>query len=200
MIAYAADGSIESTIACDYDKNNNLVLMNGVNADGTSFREVTSYDKNGNRLELYHYLPDGTYKFKKSFTHDSNGKEIEIDWYGHGKLIAKVFYVYDGENLIKETESSPKAELVYTWNYKYDTNNNLVEAVQIMPDNTIMKKIAYTFGNDNQLIKKISYSGEEIENSKTFEYNENGLLLFQSDFNPFGNISIKYRYTYELFQ
>ena len=200
IVRYATDGSIESTIACDFDKNNNVVLMNGVNADGASFREVTSYDKNGNRFEVYHYLPDGTYKFKNTSICDNNGRVIEVHWYGTEKLRAKVFYVYDGENKIEETEYSPKGELCYTWKYKYDANNNLVEAVQSKPDNAVMKKITYVFGNDNQLVKKISYSGEGIENSKTFECDKKGLLSSQSEFNRFGKVYAKRRYQYEYFQ
>ena len=199
-IAYEPDSSVVSTTTFDYDKNNNLILINGMNADGTSYREAISYDKNGNRSELVHYLNNGTFKFKKSFIYDNDGKEIEVDWYTPDKQIAKVIYIYDSENKIKEIEYSPTGKLVYTWNNKYDANNNLIEAVQSKPDKTILKKITNVFDKNNHLIKKISYSGEELENSRTFEYDKNNFLISQSDFNRFGQITFQNKFQLEYFQ
>lgn len=200
ILSYDADGSIESTVTCNYDKNNNLILTQGVNSDNTSFKETRSYDKNNNRIDLYHYLPDGTYKYKNTASYDDKGRMTELDWYWPTGLKAKRFYSYMGENKIEEKEYSPKGELYYLWEYKYDDDNNLIEAVQRKPDSTILSKITCIFGNDKQLLKKSFYSGETLQNSQTYEYDKNGLLIAKNDFNPFGKVIIKYRYQYEYFR
>ena len=197
IINHGSDGSIESTVTCDYDKNNNLVLTKGINSDSTSFKEIRNYDKNNNRIDLYHYLPDGTYKYRNVASYDTEGRMTELDWYWPTGLKAKRFYYYDGTIKTEETEYSLEGALVYKWKYKYDSNHNLTEAVQYKPDNMILSRILYAYGNDNQLIKKIFYSGESIQNSQTYEYDKNGLLSVKNDFNPFGKVTAKYRYQYE---
>ncbi|MBI4947359.1 MAG: hypothetical protein HY840_13285 [Bacteroidetes bacterium] len=200
VVNHNADGSIESTVTCGYDKNNNLILTQGANSDKTSFKETRSYDNHNNRIDLYHYLSDGSYKYRNRASYDSKGRMIELDWYWPTGLSAKRFYVYDGENMKEESEYSPQGQLLYKWKYKQDANNNLIEAVQYKPDSTILSKKVFFYSNVNQLIKRIFYSGESIQNSQTYEYNKNGLMSAKNDFNPFGKVSVKYRYQYEYFQ
>jgi hypothetical protein len=198
IISYTADTTIESTVTFTYDNDHKLLVKNGVNSDGTSFNETTSYDKNGNRLEVVHHLPGGKIKFGNITLYDANGKMTEVDWSGPLGATVKVVYVYEGENKTEEKEYSHKGELTYTWKYKYE-GDDLIEAVQYLPDNKVTQKFTQVFGKDDQIVKKSYFSGEELSKSSVYEYDPNGLLASRTDYSANGEIVAKYRYQYEYY-
>jgi hypothetical protein len=200
IIVYGTEGNIESKVSFDYDKNNNLVLSIGKNSDSTFFKETRSYDKNNNRIDLYHYLEDGTYKYKNTNGYDDKGKVIQQFWYWPTGLKEKRFYVYEGENITEETAFSPNGALAYSWKYKYDEDNNMIEAVQFNPGKKVLCKILYSYIGKDQLVKRAFFSGESLQNTETYEYDKNGLLSAKTIFNPYGKETMKYRYEYEYFQ
>ena len=171
------------------------------NSDSTSFKETRSYDKDNNRIDLFHYLSDGHFKFKNTASYDDKGRVIELDWYWPTGLNAKNYFIYEGENLKEKIENSPQGELLCTWEYKHDKDNNLTEEVQYKPGGkTGLYKRVYFFGNNHQLLKQSFYANDALQNSQTYEYDTNGLMTSKNDFNPFGKITQNYRYHYEYFK
>ncbi len=197
---YAPDGSTESSTTCEYDLNGNRIVTKGSIADSSAYKETRSYDGDNNRIELIHFLSVNTYKYRNIASYDKEGRMIGLDWYWPSGLCEKRKYSYENDTKIKEEAFSPTGDLLYSWAYKYDKNNNLIEAVQHNANNSVLSKILYVYGNYNLLAKKTFYAGESVQNSQTYEYNKHGLLVGKADYNPYGKIYAKYRYEYEFFQ
>lgn len=197
---FSSNGNTESVINYEYNINNNLVQKIGLDSiNNLLFKETQSYDKNNNRIELFFYLPDKTYKYRNIAVYDNLGRMIELDWYWPTGLKAINKYKYDGSNKTEDVEYNPEGKFQYNWIYKYDFNNNLTEAIQFYPGKIINSKIVYSYNSENLLIKQVNYFGESIQNVITLNYDCNQLLQEKTEYSSSGRILAKYKYKYEFY-
>jgi hypothetical protein len=195
---FNSEGKEDLVITYSYDANNNLILANALNKDSSIlFRETSGYDKNNNREEFYHYLPDGTFKYKNIAAYDNKNRMTELSWYWPSGFRSKNIYTYDGFKKTSDVEFSENGNLTYEWKYKYDSNDNLIEATQYYSDNVINAKINYEYNFQNQLIKQTNYQGTSISSSISFTYDSRSLLIEKTEYSASGKINGIYRYSFE---
>lgn len=195
-----SNGSIETISLFEYDKNENLLNVKGINSDsGFLFKVTRTYYENNLRKDLYFYLPDGTYKYRNLATYDKAGKMIELKYYWTDGLKAINKYQYRGNKKTEDTEYSPEGEFRYKWIYKYDNRDNLIEALQYYPDSIINSKIIYEYDSGKLLTKQSNHFGESIQTIFLFTYNDKKLLSSKIEISAAGMISAKYRYQYEFY-
>jgi hypothetical protein len=192
------NGGPDLSISYRYDTNDNLTLENGVNNDNSlAFKETTSYDPYNNPIEHYHYLADGTFKYKSISAYDTKHRRTELAWYWPTGFRSKNVYTYDGAKKITDTEYLEDHTKTYEWKYKYDSQNNLTEAVQYYPDDTVVFKIIYEYNPQSLLIKQTNFQGNTLSDSITFSYDSRNLPISKTEFTASGKISSVCRYSYE---
>lgn len=197
---YNSDESVEFLISHKYDNNGNIILTTGLGSESNLLFKITrSYDEDNNRKDFVSHLPDGTFKYKNTAAYDKAGRMIELVWYRPDGLKAINKFRYDGRKKIEDAEYDPSGKFQYRWIYKYDGKENLIEATQYAPDNTTNCKINSEYNRDNQILKQISYIGESIQSTTTFEYDKKKLLIFKTEYSATGKIEAKFRYLYEFF-
>jgi hypothetical protein len=198
-VDFTSQGDTDLLFTYEYDSNNNLLLATAVNKSNQLMsKAVRTYDKNNNRKELYHYLPDGTYKYRTVSTYDKQGRITELSWYWTTGFKSKNVYAYEGLNKISDTEYSAEGNQAYQWKYKYDSRNNLVEAAQYYPGNILTQKITYEYNATDQLIKQSNYQNDHIEKYITFQYDSRGLLSTKTEYSSSGKPTAIFRYDYEI--
>jgi hypothetical protein len=197
-VAYTNDGAIDLIITYQYDTKDNLIAKVAVNNDNNLiFKDTRSYDAKNNRKELYHYLPDGTYKYKNIASYDDNYRMTELAWYWPTGFVSKNVYSYNGFNKISDTEYSANGKITYEWEFKYNPNDNLIEATQYYPGNILTRKITYEYNSQNQLVKQTTFTGESVENTFTCQYDSKNLLSQKTEYSSAGKIAAAFRYLYE---
>jgi hypothetical protein len=196
-ISFSSDGQADLTIIYNYDTHDNLILSMAINKDSlVIFKETTSYDSNNNRKEHYHFLPDGAYKYRNMASYDNKNRMAELAWYWPSGFRSKNVYAYNMFNKISDTEYSELGKTSYQWQYSYDANDNLIEAIQYYPGNILTRKITYEY-NNNKLVKQTNYQGESIEDLTTFDYNSQNLLSVKTEYSASGKITAVSRYSYD---
>lgn len=199
-IAYSETAMPERIMTREFDATGNLVCTIGLNPDSSLlYKEVRSYDETNNRKDLYFYLPDGTYKYRNSAVYDDKGKMTELKWYWPEGLKAINRYMYEGQNMLSNTEYGSEGELKYRWHYRYDRNNNLVEAMQLSPGGELNYKITRTYNAQNLLVKEENGNGDIPLKITAYEYNPQRLLTSKTEFSSGGRIAAIYNYRYEYY-
>jgi hypothetical protein len=88
------------------------------------------------------------------FTYKYNNKHLQEEvssWTDKETLGSRIHYTYFEDNNIKKAERFNHAnKLVSITNYKYDKEGNLIELIELLPDNTITKKSTYNYQYDKQ--------------------------------------------------
>ena len=89
-------------------------------------------------------------KFKYKYNSKHLQEEVS-SWTNKETLVSRIHYTYFEDNNIKETESyNSTNKLVSIIKYKYDKEGNMIEKIELLPDNTIMKKSTYNYQYDKQ--------------------------------------------------
>ncbi|MCR5462610.1 MAG: hypothetical protein K6E87_06035 [bacterium] len=174
LVLEYTDSSIPSRIGehkCEYeyDLNNNLILETyGSKYDGDSesddwmfrTRYVYNYDENNRLLEkVFYYEPYESNKWEKErldkYSYDADGNikedlEFEVDRTNDSWVESKkTTYEYDlNNNMTKKTYLVPGKkdwERQVAIEYKYDSNNRLIETSRYQNDKLIKKTEEYYF-------------------------------------------------------
>ncbi len=197
---YSSETDKGLTITYEYDKKENLISSKCLNPDNSIvFKTMRNYYADGNRKDLYFYLPDGTYKYRNTAEYDEKGNMINLKWFWPTGFKAENKYTYNDTKPMENSEYNPEGVFLYKWVYKYDKRDNLIEAIQYYPNNSINSKIDYAYNTKNQLIKQDNIIGEFVQNSLIFEYNNKNLLCTKTEYSTSGIISSKVRFEYEYY-
>jgi hypothetical protein len=197
-LTFNSEGQIDLIVTYTYDANENLILQKAVKKDSSlMFRETTSYDSNNNRKDHYHYLADGTFKYRNVAFYDGKNRMTELSWYWPSGFRSKNVYTYNGDSKISDIEYSETGEKTYEWKYRYDSNYNLIEAIQYYPLNNLAQKEIYDYDAQNQLIKQTTFQNGSLSKVLTFSYDSGNLLISKTELNSSGKISSISRYSYE---
>ena len=199
-ISYDENGIAEHIFYNEYDKNDNLTCTTIKNPDSSLFgKEVRSYDEKNNLKEFISFLPDGTQKFRNTYLYDEDGKVIEMDVYWPTDLSAIHKYIYEGKKKLEDIEYSASKKFLGKWNYKYDARGNLLESVQSNADSSVSCKITYLYNRFSQLTSQLTYSGETLQSTLSFVYNNKYLLSAKTESSPSGKIIARFKYQYAFF-
>ena len=162
-------------------------------------KNVFKYDKDGNRLELISYKPDGKIisNLKSTYTDGRITKEETILGDGTIELIADIktdakgnrieqretrpvaasplfnythYYKYDEKGqMLERTARRGNGRLMFRYLFKYDDNGNRIEWTQLGPDSTVVGRVVYKFDNKNNMVEETSYAGSSTPKA-TYTY------------------------------
>jgi len=136
-------------------------------------KSTRTFDKNGNAIAIIEYNKESQPIKRKVFKYSKGRLVGGIVYKGFDQTIDKYKLKYDanGNKTLKKgfLESNPY-QIVYT----YDSKNRLLTKTKTANDKQIYK-YAYTYGVSGVTEEK--YWSEKLNLTKTFEYNEAGLLV-----------------------
>lgn len=81
--------------------------------------------------------------------------------------------VYDGEQLLRETQYHADGTLGFTYEYTYDEDGNQLQESVVRPDGTVWRKTERTY-EDGLLSKETSYENDVLTSYSLHGWNEDG--------------------------
>ncbi len=195
------------------------------------FDEQIKYDSSGNVLEKKVMGPDGTFFYGNRFKYDSlnrirewneideNGAQItrvEIEYDTQGNKIRterfeddtisffKSIYQYDTATHQKRQIEYKKGIFDVQYIYKYDDNENIIEAKILDSHEQCFSRTIYKYNNNNDLILECTFDNDNnILYTKSIEYafDEYGFWTERKEFENDSLIQIidrKIKYFHEL--
>lgn len=176
----------------------------GENTKKFTLKNVFKYDKNGNRLELLNYRPDGGLNSTVRSAYDSAGKVVsEETILGDGSIDTKTVIKTDEngnrveQNDLKQTTKGNKL-FNRRYLYRYDAQAHMTEWLAYQGNGNFSFK--YTFNYDangnrtewlqltqtNQLIGKVEY-----------KYDDKNNIIEETKYKGDGTLTEKATFTYE---
>ncbi len=132
----------KDTFAYKFDNNGNKIEMKVSRNKKPSYRDVNTFDANGNITYQEEYVPWDTLYKKESYKYDKDGNVIEkISRHPDTSKYVSYSYKYDAKgNMIECFSKESKSDRSSTETIKYDDKGNIIEDVN--KDNT-----GYVFWN-----------------------------------------------------
>ena len=167
----------DTTILTQYSYDNNGKLIGIVSKIGGSsepnvtIKEELFYDKEGRLVERRHTDASEGELYVNRYEDDLL-KRTDLYWADHSHYNGYYVYEYDKNSLIKsEKQYSKNDTLLFTVNYFYDEDNNLIKEIKTNTAGDTTQKIEYFYEN-NLLVKKINIAQNE-KTTDIYEYVEN---------------------------
>lgn len=159
-----------SLFACTPDENGSNTDVNTV-ADTTEVKSTTDV-KATPKIEndLTKKNLNGAIKSREVLVYEAKVKDGYVT-NGNPKGGIKTTYNEFG-NKVSLVTYDEHQEVMSTWNYAYDANNNLIEST--FSDETVRRKISYTYNDKNQLISSEEFVNDKLVKEMTYVYNEAG--------------------------
>ena len=193
---YLPGGTPEFILSYSYNSGGQLTGYTAVDAAGEFLYKVTrDYNADHTLKELYFHLPGGTYKYRTMAAYDTWGRLSEYAWYWPSGFKARNVYSYHNWNKVSDKEYDPRGRLNYEWTYRYDKENNLLQATQVNAEGKITRKILNVFKGTN-LVQQTSYVEETIQKITKYAYDERELLTAMTEFSSGGKQEAIYTYQY----
>jgi len=176
-----SSGDIKSNTVYNYDKNNNIVLIETSIKDSLQdFTETIAhqyqYDQKGKPVKLWRII-NGRDSSEYRFTLDEKANVADEQLYRHGVGIDPVYYYYDEKNRLTDiVRYNKKAKkLLPSTMFEYDESNRIIQKMTILSSN-----------NPDYLIWR-------------YIFNEKGLKTKEALFNKQKELTgrIEYAYTFE---
>lgn len=179
-----------------YDKKGKLIEKRWGRNCTNGVRELMIYDEHDNLIGSY-YTRDtlinlDTVKFFQTKYYDKQNRLVKEKIDGFYQDMWK-HYTYRGKQIISDLILS-EGYTVWKSTYKYDSNNNLIKITRVRGELNEIETFQYD--EKNRLVKKTISSTEypitpeicfsAINNSTTFQYNNDGLLVKEILFNHLG--------------
>lgn len=167
-----------------FNEDGNKAEESLADPDGSdASRAVYSYDKKGRRTEVNTYHPDGKHSLKVNSTFNKKGFEIErilTDTDG-GTDNWKTLYKYDKKGKKLEEEILQQNSLVAKIFYKYDANGNVSETEQIGADgiSSVVRSFKYDEKGNKVEMKEISKGVLKVLHTYEYEFDSNGNWIRQ---------------------
>lgn len=194
------DGAMGYRITYDYTSDGKLKQI--LKFDGNnkvSERWVYSYD--GNNQQVNVFIPDKTLDAVINKKFSPKGELIEEQQLNAGgKEVKKVINTYSAQGLEVKKEEFAMEKLIKSFEYVYDSDNLLVEVVQINPDGTRFTQSRYSYDTSGNILEERWSEGNQDEFShKQSSYNRKNILLETDQYFAPYKYRVLYKYTYEYF-
>lgn len=207
---YDGDGNLIGYTELDYDENGNELSASGFDAEGNSvgFVELSTV-VNGNTTVITSYR-ENTYFNPASFsvtksiitiTKDSDGSSVHenISYDENSKSLGGSRSYYDSNSMcIRREDLWPNGNIGTYYTYKYDDQNNKIEQIEYLSDDTLHQRYVYEYNTDGACTRTEVYDGNgSLTSYSTFQYNEFGKVSRIDDIYVNGdglNSSIIYLY------
>lgn len=177
-LRYDSENKLRLTLSYEYDSKNNRILSQVFNSSGELDRySKYHYDNKNNVIELLDYESDSTLAHRTTYIYDSNNNEIETSSY----------------NLDLNTPYRVTTR-------DYDFNNNPItirtKYTNLADGKNSVRSYNYTYDSMNNILERIRYDDEKFIRRDSYNYDEIGNLTKWEDYDSFNNISTKVVYKY----
>jgi hypothetical protein len=204
---------VKKQIQWEYDYVNGVPTTNGYKCSSTT------YDKNGNPLEVTNYDAKGKITSVLLYTFDANNNKTSysrfkgskeqlsynqtITYDGKGNKIAESGF--DGSspfnNIFKYNASGKLQEISYTSDkvlsekraFKY--NGTITEMSIISPANVVLSKEISVVDNKNNVLEETKYVQDNVAQKSNYSYDPNGKKVEESK-ESYGKLVYRRKYTY----
>jgi hypothetical protein len=135
----------------------------GLNPDGSlRYKEVYTFDGNGNRTSKARYDSAGTLDNKRVYTYDDKGRKVEEAYYTTEEYWAsKAVYGYDERgNKVSETYYKASGMITGKMGFKYDEKGRVIEDVLYDAKGMIERKMVYGYDARGKKTEETSYGAD----------------------------------------
>jgi len=196
QINYRASGSVHYIVTYKYDVSGNKTEYSKYSGDEKklNYKQSIKFDSKGNKLMETGFNGIDSFKIVYNY-YSKTGKLAEVNFFIQKKLDEKRVFKYTGNNAdLKVFDGSDN--LKFTQKNVYSTSGKLLEETRYEIDNTISRKVVYTYDKNDNLTSETKYISSKMAGKITRVYNENELLLevYQENTNGQKYLANKYKY------
>jgi hypothetical protein len=208
-----ARNKVKKQVQISYDYSNGKVNSTGY------VSKITSYDKNGNAIEIIEMEKSGSISRVVNCSYDSKSNQLEFSTYkgNKEKLTYSQKKTYDARGN-KKTETEYNGSNVVIKTFAYDANSRLLE-IKYTTDNVLTEKRLFKnmgtlsemsivnvanvviskettiFDGKNNVIEEAKYVQDNVTQKSNYEYDGNGKKVAESQ-TKLGSLVYRRKYTY----
>ena len=170
-------------------------------------QETFEYDSRGNfALREYTQMMWSNCRMKSiySYKYDSRNNITEKvvrtknEFSPDDESVAYYYYEYDAKNnLTQEEQLDSDRRLVYRYNYKYDSQRNIVEVTLSGFSGMKSKRLFHYSANGVLLLSEHYGEDYNLTSYTLYKYDERGNMVEKSQFNSFQNLQKQSMYKYD---
>lgn len=141
--------------------------------------QTSKFDRDGKRVENFHYRIDGVALPKTTYSYDSDGVLLRENHYSavSGEPYLETSYTYDSQGKVKqEIGKNIEDNKVFSRKlYSHDLKRNYTEVVEYNSDSVVPGKVGFIWNNQGKVSEAIGFSPTgEILGKGTISYDEKG--------------------------
>jgi hypothetical protein len=196
QINFRASGSVHYIVSFKYDVSGNKTEYAKYSGEDRklNYKQSIKFNSKGNKLVETGY--NGIDSFKIVYNYNKLNKLAEVIFYIQRKLDEKRIFNYSGSNTADLKVLDGNGNLKFTQKNNYNNSGKLLDEIRIEPDNTISRKVIYTYDDKDNLTSETKYLGTKMAGKITRIYNEKGLLSEVYQENADGNKFMTNKYVY----
>jgi len=194
-INYRASGSVHYIVTFKYDVSGNKTEYSKYSGDEKklNYKQSIKFDSKGNKLMETGF--NGLDSFKIVYNYNKTGRLAEVNFFIQKKLDEKRSFKYsDNTADLKVYDGSEN--LKFTQKNIYSPSGKLLEETRYEKDNTVSRKVVYTYDKKDDLTSETKYINGKMVGKITRIYNEKGLLSEVYQENA-GQKFLANKYTYD---
>ena len=164
--------------------------------------QTSKFDRDGKRVEKFHYRIDGVALPKTTYSYDSNGVLLKENYYSavSGEPYLETIYTYDSQGKLKqEISRNIEDNKVFSRKlYSHDLKRNYTEVVEYNSDSVVRGKLGFSWNNQGKVSEVIGFSPKgEILGKGTISYDEKGNIAEMVCSPSDGSPERREKYTYD---
>ncbi len=175
-INYRASGSIHYIVTYKYDVSGNKTEYSKYSGDDKklNYKQSIKFDSKGNKLMENGF--NGIDSFKIVYNYNKAFRLAEVNFFLQNKLDEKRVFKYSDNNAdLKVLDGS--GNLKFTQKNIYSSSGKLLEETRYEIDNSISRKVVYTYDNNDNLTSETKYLSGKMVGKITRKYNDKGLAF-----------------------
>lgn len=198
QINYRSGGTVHYIMSFKYDVLGNKTEFAKYSPGDDSkiklnYKQSIKFDSKGNKLFETGF--NGIDSFKMVYNYNKFGKLAEVNFFLQRKLDEKRIFTHSGNSADLKILDG-KSKIKFTQKNLYSQSGKILEETQIEPDNTVSRKIIYTYDKKDNLTSETKYLGGKFVGKITRVYNDKGLLteVYQEGIDGVKFLTNKYVY------
>lgn len=192
QLNFRETGSVQSSMSSKYDFIGNRTLYAKKGSD-YNFTQSTRYDRKGNKLLETGY--NGVDSFRTVYNYNKLTKLAEVNYFIKKNLDEKRVFTYiDNVTEIKVLDGNGNQKFILK--FTYNNEGKIIEESQVENNNTISRKIIYTYDSNGYPATETKFLNDKIIQKLSYTYSKNGQLLQTQQENADGSKFISNIYKY----
>ncbi len=195
QINFRASGSVHYIMSFKYDGYGNKTEYAKYSGDDKklNYKQNIKFDSKGNKLMETGF--NGVDSFKIVYNYNKSGRMAEVNFFIQKKLDEKRSFTYNGNNADLKV-SDGNGNLKFTQKNTYSASGKLLEEICYEPDNTISRKVEYTYDSKDNLTSETKFINGKMAGKISRIYNDQGLLSEVYQESADGKKYLANKYTY----